>query len=96
MSKKFDNELRGVLFKNDNKDSEKHPDYKGSATIEGTDYFMDAWMNESESGKEYMSVRFKAKDKQSGNKKPAAKQDFRRNQEKTDTGFDGMDDDVPF
>jgi hypothetical protein len=28
-------ELSGVLFKNDRKTADKHPDYKGRATIDG-------------------------------------------------------------
>lgn len=64
MSKQYDNELRGVLFKNEDKQSDSHPDYKGSATVEGVDYFLDAWINTSDSGRKYMSLRMKAKDKQ--------------------------------
>ncbi len=61
MAKTYDNEKRGVLFKNDDKTDERAPDYSGNATIEGQDYFMDAWINTAESGRKYMSFRFKAK-----------------------------------
>lgn len=65
MSKTYDNELKGVLFKNDEKEEgSSHPDYKGSATVEGVDYFMDVWVNTADSGRRYMSVKFKAKTKQ--------------------------------
>ena len=60
----YDNEKRGVLFKNEQKKADKHPDYSGDATIEGVEYFMDAWLKASESGRRYMSFSFKAKDKQ--------------------------------
>jgi uncharacterized protein (DUF736 family) len=73
MTKQYDNELRGVLFKNDDKETESHPDYKGNATIKGVDYFMDAWINTADSGRKYMSVKFKAKDKQAS-KAPAQSQ----------------------
>jgi uncharacterized protein (DUF736 family) len=65
----YDNEKRGVLFRNEKK-SEKHPDYSGSATIEGVEYFMDAWLKESESGRKFMSFSFKAKQKREGTGKP--------------------------
>lgn len=55
----------GALFKNENKESDKHPDYSGSAVVDGVDYFMDAWLNVAESGRKYMSFRFKTKEKQS-------------------------------
>ncbi len=60
----------GTLFKNQNKDTDKHPDYTGSALVDGVDYFMDAWINTAESGRQYMSFRFKAKDKQSATQPP--------------------------
>ncbi len=36
----------GVLFKNDKKESEKHPDYKGNITVGGQDYWLSAWIKE--------------------------------------------------
>jgi hypothetical protein len=41
----------GVLFKNDKKESEKHPDYKGNITVGGQDYWLSAWIKEGKSGK---------------------------------------------
>ena len=41
----------GVLFKNDKKESEKHPDYKGNITVDGQDYWLSAWIKEGKSGK---------------------------------------------
>lgn len=67
MTKQYDNELKGALFKNDEKqDGDTSADYKGSATIGGIDYFMDAWINTAQSGRKYLSVKFKAKQKQGG------------------------------
>jgi uncharacterized protein (DUF736 family) len=61
----YDNEKRGVLFKNQKKEEGSNkPDYTGSATIEGVEYFMDAWMKTSESGRKFMSFSFNPKTKQ--------------------------------
>jgi len=41
----------GVLFKNDKKETEKHPHYKGNITVDGKDYWLSAWVKEGKSGK---------------------------------------------
>lgn len=57
-------ENTGSLFKNDKKESETHPDYKGSAKINNEEYWMSSWINKSADGKTYMSFKFKIKDVQ--------------------------------
>ena len=61
MAKQFDNNLRGVLFKNDRKESENHPDYKGSCEINGAEFWLSAWIKTGEKGK-FMSLSFSAKE----------------------------------
>jgi hypothetical protein len=51
----------GVLFKNDKKESEKHPDYKGNLTVNGQDYWLSAWIKEGKSGK-FMGLALSPKD----------------------------------
>jgi hypothetical protein len=53
----------GSLFKNERKTTDQHPGATGSALIDGVEYFVDAWTNESAKGK-YQSLKFKRKDKQ--------------------------------
>ena len=41
----YDNTNRGVLFKNDKKTDDKHPDYKGSyMDVNGNDHWLNAWL----------------------------------------------------
>ena len=63
----YDNTNSGTLFKNDRKESEKHPDYTGKINVDGTDYWLSAWIKTGKSGK-FMSLAVKPKDE-----KPAAK-----------------------
>lgn len=46
-TKKFDNSNSGVLFKNENKQSEKHADYRGEINAAGADYWLDGWLRTS-------------------------------------------------
>ena len=80
----MDNELKGVLFKNEKKTSDNHPDYKGTATIGGVEYWLSSWINTSaKDGKKYMALSFQAKDHQQSN--PV-----------NDAGAKVSDDDIPF
>ncbi len=84
----FDRELTGILSRNDRKEKDTHADFKGSATINGVDYWIDAYVKEKKDGSgRFFSLRFKAKDQaqaQAGAAKPRA------------PAADGMDDDIPF
>lgn len=64
--------MTGSLFKNDRKETDSHPDYKGSALIDGLgECWLDAWINESASGTKYMSLKFKPKEAKTGNGTPS-------------------------
>jgi hypothetical protein len=51
----YDNTNRGVLFKNDRKDTDNHPDYKGSININGEEFWLSSWIKEGKTGK-FMSL----------------------------------------
>lgn len=62
MTQQYDNRGRGVLFKNDNKAEERDPDYRGNITLQdGTECWLDAWVNTSKAGKKFLSLRYKPK-----------------------------------
>lgn len=53
----------GSLFKNDRKETDSHPDYKGSALVDGLgECWLDAWINTAKDGTKYMSLKIKPKD----------------------------------
>jgi uncharacterized protein (DUF736 family) len=54
----------GALFKNDRKTAENHPDYTGSAVIEGVEYWVSAWVKTSQAGKKFFSMAYKPKQEQ--------------------------------
>jgi hypothetical protein len=59
---------QGALFKNDRKQG-NGPDYKGDITVDGTAYWISAWLKESKGGKKYMSLAVTPKDEKRPSKK---------------------------
>ena len=58
----YDNNMSGVLFKNDKKGNDKRPDYRGTAVIDGVDLNISAWIKASQkTGDKFMSLRFEPK-----------------------------------
>jgi hypothetical protein len=76
MSEQYNNELKGILFKNDRKESDEDRDYSGSATINGREYWLSGWKRKSKSGTPFLSLSFKAKEAPAASSKPKAKPDF--------------------
>lgn len=70
MSKEYDSTNRGSLFKNEAKESETHADYQGSINVEGTEYWLNAWIKTSKSGSKFMSLSVRAKQEAKPKAKP--------------------------
>ena len=58
---KYDNS--GSLSRNDRKEQQNHPDYKGKATVDGVEYWLSGWIKDGENGK-WLSLAFKLKEEQ--------------------------------
>lgn len=97
----YDNSNRGVVFVNDRKEQDTHPDMKGSINIEGTEYWLSGWWKTPQSGGEdFLSLSVKLKDGQQTQApaqqqrgRPAATQRGRPQQ--SAPAADDMDD-IPF
>lgn len=84
----YDNTNRGVLFRNEKKETEKHPDMTGSLDVDGVEYYLSGWTKTSKQGKKFLSVSVSPKQKVAQQHVQKAKQQF--NQE------DDFSDDIPF
>jgi len=58
----YDNTNSGALFKNDRKVSPNQPDYRGDINVNGTDFWISAWLKESKKGTKFMSLAVTVKE----------------------------------
>ena len=71
----------GVLFKNDKKENDRAPEYKGNIMVDGQEYWLSAWIKEGKTGK-FMGLAVSPRDAQP----PATRS----------TPSNLKDDDIPF
>jgi len=72
----FDNTNKGVLFKNTEKETDKHPDYRGQLDVNGEKFWLSAWINTSKAGNKYMSLAIKLKNSDSAQPKKSRADDL--------------------
>jgi uncharacterized protein (DUF736 family) len=53
----YDNTNRGAIFKNEQKSSDKQPDYKGKINVDGVEKQISLWVTTSKEGKKFFSVQ---------------------------------------
>ena len=86
----YDDSNRGVLFRNDRKESDRHPDYKGSINVDGVEYWLSAWLKESKTGTKFMSLSVNPKQAPAATPHEKAKANgYQKQQEE-------WDQDIPF
>ena len=73
----------GSLFMNDKKERDSQPDRRGSARIDGVDYWVSGWLKKKEDGTPWMSLSYQRKDAAAAVPKKAETQA-------------AMDDEIPF
>jgi hypothetical protein len=84
----YDNNLRGIISKNDKKTEDKHPDIKGQCEIDGAEYWISGRLRERKDGSgKFYSLMFQPKVQESAGNAPTSPQK---------SAMDGLDDDLPF
>lgn len=64
MSEQYDNELRGVLFKNNRRVKESQPEYTGNCQIGGKEFWVSAWVKTSKDGNKFFSMAYTEKNQE--------------------------------
>lgn len=64
-------ENSGSLFKNDKREKDSQPQAKGSALIDGVEYWVSAWTNTKDDGTRWQALRFERKEQQQAQQQPA-------------------------
>lgn len=82
----YDNTNTGALFKNNQKQTPQHPDYRGEIDVEGTKYWVSSWIKKSKKGETFMSLSLR----------PVV--DSQRNSSRNDEPYpdNSLDDEIPF
>ena len=89
----YDNNNSGMMARNDRRTTDKHPEFTGTITVDGRDYWISAWVNEGREGskmegKKYFSIKVNPKDL------PASA--TRQAPSRPAPDFSDMDSDIPF
>lgn len=81
----YDNTNRGQIWGNDKKESDKHPDFKGSLNVEGVEYWVSAWKRRPDANPKAPALSFSIQPKEQPKQQP--KQGYAEPE---------FDDDLPF
>lgn len=81
----YDNNNTGALWKNDKRATEKHPNLRGQAEVDGKQYWVSAWTSSEGGKKPLVKLSFTLQDNQPSNAVPAVA-----------SPADDFDDDLPF
>ena len=84
----------GAIFTNTRKEKDAHPDWTGSAMIDGREYWVSGWTKQGRNG-EFYSLAFKPKDAQHQKPAPAPQRRPPPTTSRLPIKRD-MDDDIPF
>jgi uncharacterized protein (DUF736 family) len=68
----YDNNNRFVLFKNERKEKETHPDFTGTGEVDGKEYYIKGWKKQSKKGTPYISLAIDLKVTNTSPKEPAS------------------------
>jgi len=95
----YDNTNRGQIWPNDKKETENHPDFKGSINVEGKEYWVSAWKRKDGANPKAPSLSFSVQAKDAvvnAGKDVMYGQQSAPQAPPVPNGGGSFDDDIPF
>lgn len=101
----YDNTNTGLLAKNSRKETENQPDYSGMVNVDGVEYWLSGWIKVGRdgtklAGQKYFSLALTPKEERQSRPAPRREAPAPRSRPapapRGGSGFDDMDDDIPF
>jgi len=88
----YSNTNKGAIWKNDKKESDKHPDFKGSIDVEGIEYWVSAWKRKPDGNPKAPALSFSIKRKDEVHNQGVSQAQAAV----AGSQADDFDDDIPF
>jgi hypothetical protein len=82
----YDNNNRGAIWRNDRKEKDTHPDFKGELNVNGVSYWVSAWERKPDAKSTAPALSFSVKEKESNQSVNQAQQGMQPD----------FDDGIPF
>lgn len=95
MTKQYDNTNKGVLFINDRKEKDSHPDRKGSINVDGKEYWMSGWDKQTSKG-DTISLSLQPKEQRSSGGGQQQRNNNNNQRSAPPPSDDFEDSDLPF
>jgi len=95
----YDNSNRGSVWKNEDRKSDSHPQFKGIAEVNGVEYWVSGWLRKPDANPKApaMNFSFSAKENQPHSQPPQQSSQVQQAKAAVMGGFDAsFDDDIPF
>ena len=67
----YNDDMKGAIWKNEKRETDRHPHFTGSATVAGVDYWVSAWKRDPDGNPKAPALRFDFRPKDEQRQSPA-------------------------
>ena len=94
----YNDDMKGAIWGNEKRETDRHPHFTGSATVAGVDYWVSAWKRDPDGNPKAPALRFDFRPKDEQRQSPGKQSErFQApNRHGTDPGDGDPNDPIPF